>query len=378
MPLEEVVAPQVRGSRPMASFGSVDGLMVAQGRALAPGILALRPAPMVAREDERRELISLVDEVADSKGPMQRMVALIGEAGVGKSRLTEWLCEQVHESGRMQPLRARYGRIPTPLDGITGAVNTYFNLEGADRALVEQTLMARWEVNAQDDDALTWVAATAEWLRPTPPGTIAPLGPTGKRFVLDRPELRWIVVRRVLERIGRDRPVLLWLDDLHLSSPNTFEMLARLRSDATRLRILVVATARSETLATDLDAALRMEATRVDWNGKVMDLRPLGTDETEVLLRAMFPLAEDAGLHAGDGAESRKSALRTAAPARVGWRRVSANRRRAVPRPRRARSKGARSPPRNFGTNAFAPSRPNFVSRPTLLPPSVKTFAARC
>ncbi len=235
LPLEEVVAPQVRGSRPMASFGSVDGLMVAQGRALAPGILALRPAPMVAREDERRELMTLVDEVADSKGPMQRMVALIGEAGVGKSRLTEWLCEHVHEQGRMQPLRARYGRIPTPLDGITGAVNTYFNLEGADRALVEQTLMARWEVNAQDDDALTWVAATAEWLRPTPPGTIAPLGPTGKRFVLDRPELRWIVVRRVLERIGRDRPVLLWLDDLHLSSPNTFEMLARLRSDATRL-----------------------------------------------------------------------------------------------------------------------------------------------
>ncbi|MFO0676467.1 MAG: protein kinase [Polyangiaceae bacterium] len=294
LPLEDVVASQGRGSRPMASFGSVDGMMVAQGRSLAPGILALRPSPMVAREDERREMMSLVDEVADSKGPIQRMVAIIGEAGVGKSRLTEWLCEQVHEQGRMQPLRARYGRIPTPLDGITGAVNTYFNLEGADRALVEQTLMARWEVNAQDDDALTWVAATAEWLRPTPPGTIAPLGPTGKRFVLDRPELRWIVVRRVLERIGRDRPVLLWLDDLHLSSPNTFEMLNRLRADATRLRILVVATARSETLATDLDAALRMEATRVDWNGKVMDLRPLGTDETEVLLRAMLPLAEDA------------------------------------------------------------------------------------
>ncbi len=262
-------------------------------KSLAPGILSLRAPMLVARNDERRELWSAVEAIA-AGNPRQELIALIGEAGVGKSRLAEWLCAEVHEHGRMLPLRARYGRIPTPLDGITAAINAHFGLEGADRAAVEQALITRWEVAKDDDDGLTWVAATAEWLRPTPPGVLAPLGPSGKRFVLDRPELRFVVIKRVLERISRDRPVLLWLDDLHYASPNTFETLARLRRDAPDLAVMLVATARSETLATDLDAALRMEAMRAEWGGKVLELKPLATDDTEALLRTALPLNDAA------------------------------------------------------------------------------------
>jgi hypothetical protein len=287
------------------------GRAVAAARSLAPGLLGLRPSPMVARDEERRELMRIVEDMAGAAGTTRQLVALIGEAGVGKSRLAAWLCEQVHETGLMIPLRARYGRIPTPLDGVTGAVNAHFGLEGADRALVEQTLMNRWEVGPDDDDALTWVAATAEWLRPTPPGTVTPLGPTGKRFVLDTPELRWVVIRKVLDRIGRDRPILLWSDDLHHASPNTFEVLSRMRQGnfvtdrqsmpppgGPQLKMLVVATARSETLATDLDAALRMEAARAEWNGRVLELKPLGSEETDALLRSTLPLDDAAVLRA--------------------------------------------------------------------------------
>ncbi len=262
-------------------------------RSLAPGILSLRAPMLVARHDEQAELWGGVDLVCGGTQP-QELVALIGEAGVGKSRIAEWLCAEVHERGAMLPLRARYGRTPSPLDGITGAVNAHFGLTGADRATVEQTLMTRWEVAKDDDAALTWVAAIAEWLRPGAPGGASPLGPSGKRFVLDRPELRFLVIRRVLERLARDRPVLLWLDDLHFASPNTFEVLSRLRRDAPDLPIFLVATARSETLATDLDAALRMEALRAEWGGKVIDLKPLATEDTEALLRSALPLDEEA------------------------------------------------------------------------------------
>ena len=252
---------------------------------------------LVARQHERQQLLSAVHEIA-SGAKRQELIALIGEAGVGKSRLVEWLCAEVHEHGAMLPLRARYGRIPTPLDGITAAINAHFGLEGADRAAVEQALLTRWEVAKDDEEALTWVAATAEWLRPTPPGIHAPLGPSGKRFVLDRPELRFLVIKRLLERLSADRPVLLWLDDLHYASPNTFEVLSRLRRDVVPLPLLIVATARSETLATDLDAALRMEAMRAEWNGKVMELPPLATDDTETLLRSALPL-DDAAVKRG-------------------------------------------------------------------------------
>jgi hypothetical protein len=249
---------------------------------------------MVAREPERQELMDLVVSVCAGHPPQHRMVAMIGEAGVGKSRLAEWVCEQVHERGLMWPMRARYGRTPSPLDGLTGAVNSFYGLQGADRDTVEQTLLDRWEVDKADGEELAWVAATAEWLRPTPPGAVTPVGPTGKRFVLDTPELRFAVTRRVLERVGHDRPLLIWFDDLHLTSANTFEMLSRLRRDCPKLRLLIIATARSEALETDLDAAVRMEALRADWSGKVVDLKPLASEETEVLLRATLPLTENA------------------------------------------------------------------------------------
>jgi tetratricopeptide (TPR) repeat protein len=264
-------------------------LPAAHARSLAPGILSLRAPMLVARHDERRDLWKAVEQVASGR-PRQALIALIGEAGVGKSRIAEWLCAEVHERGVMLPLRARYGRMPTPLDGITGAINAQFGLEGADRVAVEEALLTRWEVDKSDDDALSWVAATAEWLRPAPPGVVAAVGPTGKRFVLDRPELRFVVIKRVLERLAQDRPVLLWLDDLHYASPNTFDVISRLRSDAPDLPLLIVATARSETLATNLDAALRMEAMRAAWAGRVLELSPLNTDDTEALLRTALPL----------------------------------------------------------------------------------------
>jgi serine/threonine protein kinase/tetratricopeptide (TPR) repeat protein len=262
-------------------------------RSLAPGILSLRSPALVARQQERRELLDAVHAVATGTRS-QELLVLLGDAGVGKSRLAEWLCSEVHEHGIMLPLRARYGRTPSPLDGITGSINAHFGLTRADRPTVEHALIARWDVASDDEEALAWVAATAEWLRPTPPGASVPLGPTGKRFVLDRPELRFLVIKRVLERLARDRPVLLWLDDVHFASPNTFDVLARLKTDAPNLRLLIVATARSETLAIDLDAALRVESVRTAWQGRVLEIKPLSTDETETLLRSALPLADSA------------------------------------------------------------------------------------
>jgi eukaryotic-like serine/threonine-protein kinase len=291
--LEETVA-SAPAPPPEPSSTPDMGRAVAAARSLAPGLLSLRPSPMVAREAERQDLMDLALTICGGAAPQHRMVAVIGEAGVGKSRLAEWLCEQMHERGLMWPLRARYGRTPSPLDGLTGAVNSFYGLHGADRETVEQTLLDRWEVDKGDSEELAWVAAAAEWLRPTPPGTVPPVGPTGKRFVLDTPELRFAVARRILERIGHDRPVFIWFDDLHLTSANTFETLTRLKRDATNLRLFILATARSESLETDLDAAVRMEALRADWGGRVLDLAPLGVEETEVLLRATLPLTTSA------------------------------------------------------------------------------------
>ncbi|MBK8251476.1 MAG: protein kinase [Polyangiaceae bacterium] len=257
------------------------------------GLLGMRPSPFVARSAERAQLMNLVSDVIDSTVPVHRFLVLAGEAGVGKSRLAEWLCEEVHERGLMIPLRARYRTIPEPLDGVVGAVNAHYRLERADRDVVERVLMNVWEVEPNDEDGKTWVAATAEWLRPLPPGSDH-VGPTGKRFALDRPELRWLVIRRTLERIGRTRPILLWLDDLHNASQTTFEGLGRIHKDATRLGLMIVATVRAEALEADADAKARIERLVPDFGAERLDIAPLNPAQTYALLKETLPLDEAA------------------------------------------------------------------------------------
>lgn len=260
--------------------------------ATTTGLLGLRPSPMVARHGERAKLLNLAADVVAGE-PRHRFVLLSGEAGVGKSRLAEWLCEEVHERALMIPLRARYRRIAAPLDGVVGAVTAHYRLERAERDVVEKVLLNLWGVDPSDDEGATWVAAAAEWIKPAPVGASA-LGPTGKRFALDRPELRWLVIRRTLERIGKDRPILLWLDDLHYASSTTFEGLAMLHRDALDTSLFVVATARSEALATDSTAASRMATILREYGGERLELEPLETAQTHALLRETLPLDDAA------------------------------------------------------------------------------------
>jgi tetratricopeptide (TPR) repeat protein len=95
---------------------------------------------------------------------------------------------------------------------------------------------------------------------------------------------------RILERIGKSRPILLWLDDLHLGSVRTFEALSKLQDAAPSLRVLLLATARSEAVAVDPEALARLEILRHLYVGKVVELRPLSPPETEQLLLSSLPL----------------------------------------------------------------------------------------
>ncbi|HTJ81662.1 MAG TPA: protein kinase [Polyangiaceae bacterium] len=264
----------------------------------AAGLLALRPSPFVARQEERTKLLTVSHEVADAfkdrdKNPSaRRLVLLTGEAGVGKSRIAEWLCEEVHERGLLTPLRARYRKIAAPLDGVVGAVTQYYRHERADRDVVEKVLMNLWNVAPGDDDGTTWVAATAEWLRPDAVG--AKVGPSGKRFALDHPELRWLVMKRTLERIATDRPVLLWMDDLHLAPPGTYENVARLVRESGHLGVLVVATVRNEAVEADPPNAAALEAMMQSAGGLRLEVPPLDATGSTELLRETLPLDDTA------------------------------------------------------------------------------------
>jgi serine/threonine protein kinase/tetratricopeptide (TPR) repeat protein len=256
----------------------------------APGLLNMRPSPLVGRHSVRKVLREICDEVIDGVGTPHRLVLLMGAAGVGKSRIAEWLCEVVHEEGTMVPLRARYRSIRGPLDGMAGAISQYYNFERIDRDVIESSLLDRWNVQPNDKNGRAWVAGAAEWMRPVGPLSDRPLGPSGIRFTLDTLETRRMVARYTVRRVTAGRPTLFWLDDLHHAGQTTFEGLLKMHREEADHRYVMVVTVRSEDVRLGTPAAERLRYLREHMAGVVIEVPPLTPDETRSLLRASLPL----------------------------------------------------------------------------------------
>jgi tetratricopeptide (TPR) repeat protein len=257
-----------------------------------PGLLGLRPSPFVGRDEEQQQLLETVAELCDGELGQHCFVLLSGTAGVGKSRLAEWLCQEVHERGLMLPLRARYRKIAAPLDGVVGALVQHYRIEKSRRSTIEKVLMNCWQIDANDDETLTMVAGVATWLCRTKEDNDE-LGPTGKRFVLDQPEHRWTVIRYALERTAERKPLLIWLDDLHRAQASTFKRLARLQHDLGKSQIMLLATMRNEDVDNDPTARARIELLREDFGGQRIELEPFTLTETKHLLAETLPLRDD-------------------------------------------------------------------------------------
>ena len=260
----------------------------------SPGLLSIRPSPLVGRDELRDALQTACREAIQGQGPAHRLIILVGPAGVGKSRIAEWLYESVHESGSMVPLRARYRSPRGPLDGMLGAVTQYFNFERADRDTLERTLLGRWKIGRNDKAGRTWVAGIAEWLRPLGPISDQPIGPSGIRFSLDTPETRRMVMRYTLRRIARGRPILLWLDDLHHASETTIAGLAHLHEEEADQRFVMTATIRDEDYRLDPSLSEKLRPLFEKIEPRILEVRPMDSDTTCALVRASLPLDDAA------------------------------------------------------------------------------------
>ena len=262
-----------------------------------PGLLSIRPSPLVGREEVRNVLRETCDDVIDSSGAPHRLVLLVGAAGAGKSRIAEWLCEVVHEEGSMVPLKARYRPISGALDGMLGAAVHHFNFEHADRDTIEHSLLARWKVTRDDINGRNWVAGAAEWFRPLPPHS-KHVGPSGTRFSLDTLETRRMVIQHTLRRIAHGRPLLFWLDDLHHAGQATFDGLLRIHDKEPDQRIVMVATVRAEDVHLGTETAERLRELLKKLSGTVLQIDPLEPEVTRTLLRKSLPLDDDAVIEA--------------------------------------------------------------------------------
>lgn len=246
------------------------------------GLYGLRTIPLVDRDRERDVLWSALADVRRSGSA--RAVVIGGAAGVGKSRLVGWICERAHELGAATVLKANHGQETAGELGLAGLVARHLRCHGLDR---EQTtarvrdLLLRQGVT----DEYEWLALT-ELMAP-----VLGEGDGGQRIRFSRPVERWVLVGRLIERLGRERPVIVWLDDVQWSADSLGFAAHLLTSQATQpLPALVVMTAREDAQADADDAARLLETIAAHEGTRRLTVPPLPDEHHAELVRGLLGL----------------------------------------------------------------------------------------
>jgi DNA-binding SARP family transcriptional activator/class 3 adenylate cyclase/tetratricopeptide (TPR) repeat protein len=284
-------------SRPLALYRPLAPRAAAgKGR----GIAGLE-SPLVGRDAEARALKEAIDRLRAGVGGI---VTVIGEAGIGKSRLVAEVCmQELGIAGRREETRAM-AQGPTPPSGLgwvegrcvsyaSGVayqlwLDTLYGLLGvrsdAPPSAVRQAMQAwvRAMCPQRYDEVYPYLAHLAslpleeEWV-----GTLRGLGAQGIKAFSFR------AVEALIESAARQRPQVIVCEDLHWADPTSLELLERLLSLTDRAPLLLICVFRPQM---GHDCWRIIETTARDYPHRHTDLRlaPLSPAESETLVGNML------------------------------------------------------------------------------------------
>ncbi len=241
-------------------------------RSAPPALFTLRVGRLFGREREQARLLQAIEAVSSGT---QEIIALIGEAGVGKSHLGQWLVEHVHERGLMHTLRISYGRTGGALSGLLGALERHFGLVGAPAALIERALETRWGHNKATRHL---VRSFVRELRTDEEGGSEKSSELGQ----EKSDRRNEIFVEVLRRIAGNRPLLLWFDDIHRVGKDCLDFIEEIRASQTLPRVFFLLTGRPF----DLDGAISRVLNTYDCATQI--LQPLGRGPVEAMLTSLL------------------------------------------------------------------------------------------
>ncbi len=221
--------------------------------------------PFVGRKDELDRLEMTMLEVEATRSC--QLVAIIGDAGVGKSRLVREFATRAASREKTQVLRGRclpYGDGVTfwPIAEIVRSAAGIGDEDPREVALEKIAAIARRATGGSEDPA------------PIIERVGAAIGLTTTQF--PGPELFW-GIRKLLEAIASRRPLVAIVDDIHVAAPTFLELLDHLLDAVHGSPILLLTTARRELLETRTEWAETHEDESVV-------LEPLSADESDAII----------------------------------------------------------------------------------------------
>jgi DNA-binding SARP family transcriptional activator len=242
----------------------------AHGPQAAAAARPVHESPLVGRADELAALLAALDAARAGEG---RLVLLLGEAGVGKTRLGDELAARAQDQGlRVLVGRCHESQRLLPLAPWTEALR----LAGvaADGALLEA--LAPWRAD---------LASLLPELAPAAPP------PPHEGSALARQARLFEALIQLLARLASGSPTLLLVEDLHWADAPSMGLLGALARRAGGWPLMLVASARQEELAAsprlqqilrELDSApagaMRLQR---------LPLQPLGREHTRRLVQAL-------------------------------------------------------------------------------------------
>ncbi len=231
----------------------------------------IRPeiVPLVGRVAERQQASVLLDDALAASGGA---LLVVGEAGVGKSKLSSWIMEEwAARGGAIAQGRCLEFDEPIPYQPLLDALGSY--LDGRDLS----------EFVRRDDS--TRHVPTIEGSLGTNAGVDAnpaSLWPVGKLQLFN-----WL--KAGLEDATRRRPVLLVIEDLQWADAGSVDFLTYLLDRAKSMSLVVVMTSRPA--GNRVNHALDVERLS-RYSTAVLRLGPLTEEETNTLVRSLLEASE--------------------------------------------------------------------------------------
>ena len=190
-------------------------------------------ARLAGRDDEFETLKKLFGEAARGHG---KTVFVAGEAGIGKTRLVS----ELEKFARTMKVRTLVGKCPLregayPYQAFVEAIRSYFDYEGV-------TTSKKLE---------GFVRTRAPELTDQLPIIRMFLNFTGKeKAVIESKEQLWDAIFRLILQISRERPFILFIDDLHWADESTLHLLHYSARNTVSSRLMIVGTYRTEDIQT--------------------------------------------------------------------------------------------------------------------------------